>query len=60
MKNAALKMAVGGSSADAEGWSFAELPANFFGLSAKDAKGASVPMSTFQNQVCLLVNVATN
>jgi len=37
-----------------------DLPANFFDLTAADAKGATLPMSTFAGTACLCVNVASN
>ena len=59
LKQRALSAAVGGSSADAADWKLDELPASFFELHAEDAKGAPVSMSTFSNQVCVVVNVAS-
>ena len=60
IKQRVISAAVGGSSADAENWSLDELPASFFDLAADDAKGASLPFSTFTDNVCLVCNVASN
>ena len=51
--------AIGGSSADADSWTLEELPANFFGLEAHDAKGAAYPLSQHAGQVVLVANVAS-
>ena len=59
LKQRVMSAAVGGSAADAEDWKLDELPASFYDLHAEDAKGAPVSMQTFENQVCLVVNVAS-
>ena len=59
MKQRVLTAAVGGSNADSDSWNLDELPANFFDLTATDAKGAELPLSTFQDRPCLVLNVAS-
>jgi len=59
LKQAALSAAVGGSAADVDSWDVASLPANFFDLTAADAKGAALPFEEFRGQVMLVCNVAS-
>ena len=59
VKQRMMSAAIGGSNADVDNWNLDELPANFFDLSAIDAKGSSLPLTTFQGHVCLVLNVAS-
>ena len=59
LKQRALSAAIGGSSGDAEEWSLDELPANFFELEARDAKGAAHALEQYRGSVVLVCNVAS-
>lgn len=59
VKQKVLSAAIGGSSADADGWSLEALPASFFNLEAKDAHGTAVPFSQFCGKTTLVLNVAS-
>ena len=59
LKAKAMESVVGGSTNDAASWKLADLPASFFDLPCKDAKGADLPLSQLRGQVVLACNVAS-
>ena len=59
LKQSVVSAALGGSSADADAWDTADLPANFFDLSAKDASGEALPFRDLFGKAALVVNVAS-
>ena len=59
LKQRVMSAAIGGSAADVDAWNIEDLPANFFDLSAQDAKGADLPLAEFRGSATLCLNVAS-
>ena len=59
MKKKGQEKVIGGSLRDVSTWGQLDLPENFFGLAANDAKGVPVDFSALRGKTCIVVNVAS-
>ena len=59
LANTLMSTVIGGSADDAAAWDASTLPASFFDLHAKDAKGNAFDLESLRGKVVLVVNVAS-